>query len=305
MIAARSNPLLDHVWGISLGADRVWAQIVGIAPSSEPWARLFIVIQLKAFIDDSYRKDGVYVLGGYIASAAAWAKLAKDWEELLPLFGRRKSNGKYHFKMSEMARHIDHVVPFHHVIERHIGVSLAFQMRLDDLDRARRRIIIEGTHLVWQLNPFKFAFRELLKHFHLARVEENKELLERRLPLESPVDFYFDKESSSSEIIGVWERFVATRPENIRHLYGSMPRFEDDEVFLPLQAADFWAWWVRKGAEDGNLQQIANADFGFWKGRNNIMAIVIRASEDQLVQSIITALQAEYGDEWTIRDGGR
>jgi hypothetical protein len=84
-----------------------------------------------------------------------------------------------------------------------------------------------------------------------------------------------------------------------------MPRFEDDEIFLPLQVADFWAWWLRKGAEVGNLQQIANADFGFWKGSNNVMALVIRASEDQLVQSIITALHAEYGDQWTIRDGGR
>jgi hypothetical protein len=149
----------------------------------------------------------------------------------------------------------------------------------------------------------KFAFRELLKHFHLGRISEHKKLLERRLPLHDPIDFYFDNESSSSEIIGVWERFVATRPENIRHLYGSVPRFEDDEVFLPLQAADFWAWWVRKGAEDGKLKQVANADFGFWKGSNNIMAIVMTANEDQLVQSIITALQAEYGYTWKIRDG--
>jgi hypothetical protein len=72
--------------------------------------------------------------------------------------------------MSEMARHLDLVVPFHKTIEQHIGVSLAYQMRLDDLGRAKRRIVIEGGHLVWQLNPFKFAFRELLKHFHLARI---------------------------------------------------------------------------------------------------------------------------------------
>jgi len=302
MNAAGSNPLLDHVWGFSPGADRVWAQIAGIAPSTEPWERLFVVLELQAFIDDSYRKDGVFVLAGYVASAEAWAKFAKDWEQLLPLFGRRKRNGKYHFKMSEMAHQLDRVVPFHKTIEQHIGVSLAYQMRLDDLERAKRRIVIEGSHLVWKLNPFKFAFRELLKHFHLARIGENRELLQRRLPSERPIDFYFDKESSSSEIYDVWERFVATRPENIRHLYGSMPRFEDDEIFLPLQAADFWAWWVRKGAEDGNLQQIGNADFGVWKGRNNIMAMVMRASEDQLVEAIITALHAEYGDEWRIRD---
>jgi hypothetical protein len=32
------------------------------------------------------------------------------------------------------------------------------------------------------------------------------------------------------------------------------------------------------------------------------MAMVMRASEDQLVEAIITALHAEYGDEWRIRD---
>jgi hypothetical protein len=31
---------------------------------------------LQAFIDDSYTPNGVFVLGGYVASAEAWAELS-------------------------------------------------------------------------------------------------------------------------------------------------------------------------------------------------------------------------------------
>src|ERR1700688_2027339 len=42
------------------------------------------------------------------------------------------------------------------------------------------------------------------------------------------------------------DRYVSGRPANIKGVYGAAPRFEDDQQVLPLQAADFWAWWVRK-----------------------------------------------------------
>jgi hypothetical protein len=34
-----------------------------------------------------------------------------------------------------------------------------------------------------------------------------------------------------------------------------MPRFLNDQTFLPLQAADFWAWWIRKWCADGALKE--------------------------------------------------
>jgi hypothetical protein len=302
MIRTTANPLLEHVSNVSLAQDRLWAQIVGMAPSGKPWERLFFVLTFQTFIDDSYQKDGAFVLAGYIATAQTWAGFVKEWETLLPAFGVRKANGKYHFKMSKMQSRVDRILPFYRVIERHIRISVAFEMRLDDLKRARKRILIEGDKLVWQLNPFKFAFRELLRHFYLMRLGEHKDKIERLLPLDSSVDFYFDKERSAKAILGAWQEFADTRPDNIRQFYHTMPRFEDDEVFLPLQAADFWAWWVRKGAEDGTLPKIANGDFGLWKGKTNILALIIRASEDQLVAAIITALQSQYGHRWLIRD---
>ena len=87
--------ILDHVWGESPAADRVWAQVSGMAPRLANYCLLMV---LQAFIDDSYKSDGVYVLAGFVATAEAWANFARDWEELLPL-GVRDRDGKFHFKL--------------------------------------------------------------------------------------------------------------------------------------------------------------------------------------------------------------
>jgi hypothetical protein len=161
-MAAGANPLLKHAWGISPGADHVWAQVAGMAPSLRPWERWFMV---QVFIDDSYRKDGVFVLAG-AASAEKWASFSRQWEELLPVYGVRNKKGRYRFKMAEMASRMQNAPPFHRVIENHAEFSVAFQMRLDDFERTKERVCVDVANLIWQLNPFKFAFRVLLKHFH-------------------------------------------------------------------------------------------------------------------------------------------
>src|SRR5689334_2240194 len=97
-MSAGGNPLLAHTWGVSSGADRVWTQIAGMAPSGRPWERLFVVFQ--AFIDESYDAD-CFAFAGYIATAEQWAHFAKEWEELLPLYGKRNKSGNLVFKMSQ------------------------------------------------------------------------------------------------------------------------------------------------------------------------------------------------------------
>jgi hypothetical protein len=74
-----------------------------------------------------------------------------------------------------------------------------------------------------------------------------------------------------------------------------MPTFGSDEKFLPLQAADFWAWWVRKGYEEGTLAQYQNADFGTWKGTKKIPMINITFSEDQLAAALIKRIKTSMG----------
>jgi len=74
--------------------------VAGMRPSAAVRQPIMV---LQAYIDDSYKRNGEFVLAGHIATAESWAKFAKEWEALLPSAGTLASNGNYHFKMSEMA----------------------------------------------------------------------------------------------------------------------------------------------------------------------------------------------------------
>jgi hypothetical protein len=83
------------------------------------------------------------------------------------------------------------------------------------------------------------------------------------------------------------------RSEQTRRLYGSIPRFENDQKFLPLQAADFWAWWVREWCEAGNVkEEMEKLNFGKWGGRTQAtkhMLIHISFDENQLARELQSA----------------
>lgn len=97
------------------------------------------------------------------------------------------------------------------------------------------------------------------------------------------------------ELIEQWETFSDNSPQEIRDLYGSAPRFEDDEIFLPLQAADFWAWWVRRGYEEGALSEYQAGHFGTWNAIRPIPDLAIIFSEDDLVASLIQKIERTMG----------
>ena len=59
------------------------------------------------------------------------------------------------------------------------------------------------------------------------------------------VSFVFDKQAEKKMVRDAWEDFLAQAPIDVRGYFGSDPRFEKDEEFLPLQAADFLAWLAR------------------------------------------------------------
>jgi hypothetical protein len=202
----------------------------------------------QAFIDDSYKPDGVFVLAGHIAPAESWAKFSKEWEELLPSATLNKY-GKYHFKMSEMVQTPDRterIGPFYRALEATNPLSIACKINIADLKRAQKRIWVLGHTINWTnfSDPFFFTFRALLDW-----VNEKRELIPG-LPNEK-IDFIFDDQTQKKAIYESWDGFLSSRTQEARGLYGATPRFEDDTEFLPLQAADLWAWLSRQWFEDG------------------------------------------------------
>jgi len=214
--------ILDHVWGVSAGADRVWAQVSGLAPRAAG-ARLLLALQ--AFIDDSYDPDGTFVLGGHIASAANWAQFSRDWEELLPLAAKDKQ-GRHRFKMKEMAgsdERMGNVESFYRVLEKYVLVSLSCKIDRRELRLARNRIWVPGLSIDWGFlnSPYKVAFRCLLEMFH-----NHRDRIQSFIPPDDKIDFFFDRQTESKAILSAWDDYVANRDDGIRHRFGTFPRFE-------------------------------------------------------------------------------
>lgn len=291
------NALLNHVWGKSPAQDRVWAQVTGLAPNVAV-RRLLMAVSFQCFIDDSRSKDE-FVLAGHIATPEMWAQFSKAWDELLP-FGTRAKNGKLHFKMSEMAMNPERMarVPaFYKVLEDHVLLSMSARMNLEDYERALERAEAT-THGLASSNPrvklivspgapskpFRILYRGLMDTFH-----KNRGTFADRLPLDQKVDFIFDNQSEKTAVINEWNDYIGARDDEIRGLYGAAPRFEDDQEFLPLQAADLWAWWVREWYEEDAYvvpDKLRDFDFGKWRGKKRPQ-IVMSATEDQIVDGLV------------------
>lgn len=200
--------------------------------------------------------------------------------------------------MAEMAANAERMarVPaFYRIIERHVQFSISCKFRIDDLRRARKRIAIPKPNLAsaslvkidwsaWSL-PHFVGFRTLLDSFHSKR-----EIIEKVLPLEQPVDFIFDEQTEKAPLLAGWQEYLDSRPPHVRARFGSPPIFRDDRVFLPIQAADLWAWWVRRWYDDGTPHLIAEPDFGAWKAhRESHPKLVIEFDEDALTQNLLTS----------------
>ncbi|MBV9015034.1 MAG: hypothetical protein JO058_05200, partial [Alphaproteobacteria bacterium] len=294
MSAAGSNPLLSHAWGISPGADRVWAQINGFAPSTKPWERVFVILQ--AAIDDSYTEGKTFVFAGYIATAEAWAGFSRKWEELLP-FARPSNRGIRRFKMSEMVNRMDDVRAFHRVIEEFVSMSVYIKFDIAELRNARERIWIEGTAIDWGFaaDPHSLGFELLLGVFHTRLAIGDFDDPLQKILSGNTVNFIFDDQSQKGAIREGWDRFKASRAEDIEGVFGDDPDFLSDEKFLPLQAADFWAWWVREGYETGAIDRIKNDDFGTWRGTKHLSGTAIEIDEEGMVQLLMQTLRGRIG----------
>ncbi len=225
-------------------------------------------------MDESQSQDE-FVLAGHVATAEAWANLAKDWDELLQLgVGTIAKNGKPHFKMTEMRseERMRRVPLFSGVVDKYLPYSISLRIKMADFADAHEKLqmlcrtlncTINNLELL--KNPYYVAFRTLLSAFHGGR-QENP-----HIPVDEKVAFYFDDRSEKKPIRDAWDEMLENlESDQLREMYGSDPRFENDQEFLGLQAADFWAWWVRDWYEEDDNElpdRMSNFDFRSWQGK--------------------------------------
>jgi hypothetical protein len=246
--------------------------------------------QYQAFMDESLSSEEL-VLGGYIQTAEVWASFARDWEQLLPL-GIKDKYGNSQFHMTEMkaAGKMREVELFSAVIDKHNLFPISFRMNLPCFHKAvsivEERFHLQRISVNWERwsDPYYFSFRHFLDGFH-DRLET---LAPHIVPLTEKVDFYFDRRSEQTKLLEAWSIVREDMSDDFESRFGENPRFENKKDFLGLQAADFWAWWVRNWYEEDDSEiptKLELMDFGPWRGKRR-PCVVSSVSEEYVVEAL-------------------
>jgi hypothetical protein len=125
-------------------------------------------------------------------------------------------------------------------------------------------------------NPYLLAFRGLTDVINRRRKE-----FDQVVRSDERIYFIFDERSEKTKIIQAWDTIRESLPKEESALYAPNPRFENDQDFLPLQAADLWAWWLRVWRTSAEINQ-----FQFpWESERDVPPkLLIEFDEDGLIE---------------------
>jgi len=206
---------------------------------------------LQICIDESGRGNGsVFVLAGFIARVQNWEALADDWHTLLVKSkikflktNQAMSDRFYGWPPSERDKRL---VEFARLIRRYVKASLTVLIDYDAFNRVLKfEQRIKGNQ--WFLkNPYETALWSLMGGA-VAFLDGD--------PTQEKVEFIFDQGMSSPRKLEGIFRDVRKRTER-PDLIAKYPHCRDDKEFLPLQAADLFAWHVRKVYEASNVGHV-------------------------------------------------
>lgn len=199
-------------------------------------------MELRAYIDDSGLSDSpTSALAGWVGPSAHWAELAPRWAEALewkPGVSAFKMAHAQAFKgeFAEWARETrDLRVKY--------LMTLIREQKLIGIGAVLRRADYDAIFKGKTAKSFDFPFQILLYSLVVLVV---KAFAEHGL---TSIEFVFDRQLGQEEHIRrEWERLRKAAPAELRDILSTEPRFADDKVETGLQAADLYAWWVRRWA---------------------------------------------------------
>ncbi|RUM11691.1 DUF3800 domain-containing protein [Rhizobium phaseoli] len=259
-----------------------------------------------AYIDESYTPDGdAYVIGGCIATDRDWATFSDEWRLFAERFGRVDARGHRYFHMAEIAHRLGDVGFFYSVISAHVPIFISARFNRSEFNRALNRIYIPGAAIEWdRQNYYWIAFRCLMDKFHLERPQ-----FDRIIPRDEVIQFHMDETSDRKSVERMWAEYIAHRPSEIRDRYAAIPVFENDRTAPPLQAADFWVWWVREWCDSGQPDKIVRHGFeGFLKAikrRSPRATIDIAFTEQQFLPTLARMAKNQTGKNVIVLPGAQ
>jgi hypothetical protein len=205
-----------------------------------------VILSIQVFVDESGGRGQSprLVFAGVAATAEAWAAFTDDWQTALDAKPKIRR-----FKMYEASRktgefsHLPAAVRdskvglLGQIIDRH--VSWATFVMLD----------IEGFDEVLKTQPMRKPLDQpYFWAFHVMIMAVCYELLEQGET--DRFEIIFDVQEHFGRKAKAWypiiRRSVELQAPEIFHLLPIEPLFRSDDEFLPLQAADLFAWSLRR-----------------------------------------------------------
>jgi hypothetical protein len=206
----------------------------------------------QAYIDDSGSEpqSQVFVLAGFISTHEKWAALSDEWQEALGLSPKLE-----YFKMSEAARmggqfserlgwnerlRDDRVITFARIAQKHTLTKICAWIRHDDFEKHIMSLPVPVRRLSSD-NPYILLFMQVVLAAAVYGTQAG---------ITEACDFIFDEQSDLGvEALQWWPNFKwiteNSSKSDLPKYIGSPPIFRDEKTFLPLQAADLYAWQAR------------------------------------------------------------
>lgn len=207
---------------------------------------------LQAWIDDSGSEpqSTFFVLGGFVAQHDQWAAFSDQWQAVLD-----QSPKLDYFKMNEAFR-------LRGQFDRRRGWTEEIRDRriADFTDTIRAHAMVRVSASIQHADYARYIASLPIPVRKLAVDSPYVQLADQLIlavavqgdlhGLHQPCDFYLDEQQDfGAELVAHWTDFkwlieTSGRP-GLHKLIGSQPTFRDEKKFLPLQAADLYAWHVR------------------------------------------------------------
>jgi hypothetical protein len=231
--------------------------------------RVMVVLidpQLAADASGNEPQSPVFVIAGFVAPAAKWADFSAAWQVALdepPKLDYFKMNeaasmsGQFHKRRAwTEEKRDDRLVTLARIIRNHVSVRVSAWIRHDDYNK----YILPLPALVRSLsvdNPYVLLVHQLV--LAIAVFGDKHGII-------TPCDYIFDTEESfDEEIFAAWPTMKwlveNSTKSDLAKFFGERPIFRDDKHFLPLQAADLYAWQVRNRYIQSH--QVANQTLWF------------------------------------------
>ncbi len=226
---------------LSLPRQRLLGLVCGLPGDRR---RLRGLLVLQAYIDGSGGRDrAALILAGYVATVEQWLPFTDEWDAKL------KQAGKPYVKMSEMASEPEFAAYFYKVIEQHVAAGIAFAIPIAPLQKVCDELGYPSDSPI--RNPYYMASKGI--------INVTAQYQQHEIGLQEPINFIFDQQSEEGRIRRAWDSYVNGRiPPEVKALTGEKPLFLDDTKHAPLQAADIYAWWLRRKWEEGGMDAFLN-----------------------------------------------